>query len=113
MSQIISGKIHVSANESISASGGIITRYDRPRMRARMESTRFGTSESQELVIRSFLYNLYLAHHKFIFQIKVFIHEGMARCLSFVLHRRTGKIVNFEISDQSVSRVTLNLSNEI
>jgi len=52
-------------------------------MRARMESTRFGTSESYDLLFDHFLYNLYLAQHKFIVQIKVFIHESIARCLSF------------------------------
>jgi len=41
------GKIHVSAIKSISASGGMISWYSRPKTRARMQGTLFGTLESE------------------------------------------------------------------
>jgi hypothetical protein len=42
---------------------------------------------------------------QFLVQIKILIQ------VFIIFHGRTGKIVNFEISDQNVSRVNLKLSN--
>ena len=44
---------------------------------------------------------------KFLVQIKILIQ------VFIIFHGRTGKTVNFEISDQKVSRMNLKLSKEI
>jgi hypothetical protein len=103
------GKIHISANENISAfwedSFFVCSRGSQHGCRHLFWYTG---------VWRTRYFIIFTKFHQqiFIVQIKVLLQEGIAKWSFFSIDVQ-GKMVNFEIGDQSVSRVNINWSNKI